>query len=254
MHPLLLIIIIYKGAVYTQTDNFLRCTGIWLLYQSGTFYLITCMKYTTMYTIKKTGHKRHSIKGYARTDKIIKKIFRQLPQQSTLKMNKLIFLTGLLTALLFIGTAHGGPYNEETSELEQQIIQAMMKDSTGAMETFDEEDNEMADEEDNEMANEMADVEYNEMAEEQVSPIVIAAVRAAGCAAAKAYCANQAIMMDDGAKIQGWRRAFRKVVRTVGRGFRKIGRFLKRALKKVGKLIRGVVTKQNFCFLTSKIC
>ncbi len=38
-------------------------------------------------------------------------------------MNKLIFLTGLLTALLFIGTAHGGPYNEET---------------------IDEEDNEMA--------------------------------------------------------------------------------------------------------------
>ncbi len=176
-------------------------------------------------------------------------------------MNKLIFLTGLLTALLFISTAHGGPY-EETSELEQQILQAMMQDSTGAMETLDEEDNEMADEEDNEMAdvednemadeedNEMADVEDNEMAEEQLVSSVIAAVKAAGCKAARAYCVNQAIMMDDGAKMQGWRRTFRKI----GRGIRKVGRFLKRALKKVGRIIKDfTVTKKNFCAVSTKI-
>ncbi len=58
-------------------------------------------------------------------------------------MNKLICLTGLLTALLFIGTAHGGPYYKKTSELEQQV-RDLMQDSDVVMETFDEED-EMAD-------------------------------------------------------------------------------------------------------------
>ncbi len=69
---------------------------------------------------------------------IFSQIIPFLLQQSTKttlsKMNKLIFLTGLLTALLFIGTAHGGPYNRKASELEQQILQAMIQDSTGVME------------------------------------------------------------------------------------------------------------------------
>ncbi len=56
-------------------------------------------------------------------------------------MNKLIFLTGLLAALLFIGTAHGRPYNEQ----EQQLNQALIQDSDALMDTFDEEGNEMAD-------------------------------------------------------------------------------------------------------------
>ncbi len=50
-------------------------------------------------------------------------------------MNKLIFLTGLLTALLFIGTVHGGPYNEETideednemASVEQAAVWAVVK-------------------------------------------------------------------------------------------------------------------------------
>ncbi len=98
-------------------------------------------------------------------------------------MNKLIFLTSLLTAFLFIGTAHGGPYNRKASELaEQQILQAMMQDSTGVMETFDEEGNEMAD--------------------EQISASDI--FKALGCAGAKYICSKQALMMDDRAKTQQW--------------------------------------------------
>ncbi len=82
-------------------------------------------------------------------------------------MNKLIFLTGLLTALLFIGTAHGEPY-EETSELEQQILQAMRQDSDALMETIDEED--------------------NEMASVEQSANVVTIVRKVGCATGKRFC------------------------------------------------------------------
>ncbi len=70
-------------------------------------------------------------------------------QQSTKttlsKMNKLIFLTGLLTALLSIGTANRKPYyREEMSELEQQLVRALMQDSDVVMETFDEQNMQVA--------------------------------------------------------------------------------------------------------------
>ncbi len=91
-------------------------------------------------------------------------------------MNKLIFLSGLLTALLFIGTVHGGP-NEEISELEQQMLQAMMQD----METIDEED--------------------NEIASVEGASAVIGIIKKYGCTLAKLYCAFQDRTI---AKKQGW--------------------------------------------------
>ncbi len=139
-------------------------------------------------------------------------------------MNKLIFLTGLLTALLFIGTAHGGQY-KETSELEQQILQAMMQDSDALMETIDEEDKEMADEEDKEMAN----VEQE--------GIAIGLVKKVGCVAAKRYCGLQDTMM---AKKQGW---IRRIIRTIGKVFRT-----------VGDVIKNIVTKKTFCAAIKFAC
>ncbi len=151
-------------------------------------------------------------------------------------MNKLIFLSGLLTALLFIGTAHGGQY-EETSELEQQILQAMMQDSDDLMETVDEEDNEMADEEDNEMAN------------AEQAAIVVTLIKKMGCVAAKRYCGLQDIMM---AKQQGWRirSAFRKVKDAARKVIRKVGDFF----RKVGDAVKRVATKGNFCKAVKLIC
>ncbi len=124
-------------------------------------------------------------------------------------------MTGLLTALLFIGTSHG----EEVSELEEQLVRALMQDSEALMETFEEED--------------------NEIAEEQKFPaIVIKAVKTLGCTGAKAYCNSQAIMMDNRANTQGWIRSIR---------FRDI-------FNKAKSLITGLVTKDNFCAATNSIC
>ncbi len=98
-------------------------------------------------------------------------------------MNKLVFLTGLLTALLFMGTVHGGPFNGQTSDLEQllrglvdleELQAAQIQDSNAMMETVDEEDNEMV----NVMGHKAA--------------AVAKVLQKMGCAAAKHYCESQA--------------------------------------------------------------
>ncbi len=60
-----------------------------------------------------------------------------------LKMNKLVFLTGLLTVLLFIGTTHGGQFNQQASELkqlraliDQEQLQGQIQESNAEMETI----------------------------------------------------------------------------------------------------------------------
>ncbi len=45
-------------------------------------------------------------------------------------MNKLVFLTGLLTALLFISTAHGRQFDEQAFEFEE--LQALMQEDEDA--------------------------------------------------------------------------------------------------------------------------
>ncbi len=84
-----------------------------------------------------------------------------------LASHKLVFLTGLLTALLFIGTAHGRQFDEQALELEE--LQALMEDSNAVMETGDE----------------------DEIAEAQS---VIDVLKKVGCAAAKIICKSQTLM------------------------------------------------------------
>ncbi len=136
-------------------------------------------------------------------------------------MNKLVFLTGLLTALLFVGTVHGGPYyNGQTSDLEQllqglvdleELQAAQIQDSNAMMEIVDEEN-------DNEMVDEQQAV---------VGAVAGALIKKMGCAAAKHYCASQANAIS--------------LVSANTQGFFKL-------LKKLGSFVKNsVFTKKNFC-------
>ncbi len=101
------------------------------------------------------------------------------------------------------------------SEVEQQILQAMMQDSDALMETVDEDD--------------------NEMASVEQAAIVIAVVKKFGCTLSGLFCKlqdRQDMMM---AKKQGWIR----VPDIFG------------ALKKA---ILGVATKENFCKAVKFVC
>lgn len=50
-----------------------------------------------------------------------------------LKMNKLIFLTGLLTALFFIGTAQGTPFETVEDENDKQVVSTQFFRKLGAL-------------------------------------------------------------------------------------------------------------------------
>ncbi len=87
-------------------------------------------------------------------------------------MNKLVFLTGILTALLFIGTAHGRQFDEEALELEE--LQALMQDSNAVMETVDE----------------------DEIAEAQFAYSASYIVGILGCPRAEELCKNRPVVCD----------------------------------------------------------
>ncbi len=108
-------------------------------------------------------------------------------QRCVLKMNKLIFLTGLITALLFIGTAHGRQFDRQAFELDE--LQALMQDSNAVMEI------------------EYEDEDEDEIAKAQFLKVVLSAVKTVGCIAAKAYCKYESIM-DNTAIKQGKVRDF----------------------------------------------
>ncbi len=88
-------------------------------------------------------------------------------------MNKVIFLTGLLTALLFIGTAHGRQFDGQAIELEELLMQ----NSNAEMETVDE----------NEIAKALIQiaptVDYNRR------------VKLVGCVVAKLFCKTHAVII-----------------------------------------------------------
>ncbi len=88
-------------------------------------------------------------------------------------MNKVTFLTGLLTALLFIGTAHGRQFDRQAFELEE--LKALMQNSNAEMETVDE--------------NEIAKALIQTKAE----------IMKVGCPAAQRYC-----LLERTAITQGW--------------------------------------------------
>ncbi len=104
-------------------------------------------------------------------------------------MNKIVFLTGLLTALLFIGTTHGGPFNRQASDPEhlralahrqlEQLQAALIQDQNAqVMETIDDKGNEMAD----------AQIDLLNFVPPFTAGSTIYLVSKIGCRAAHDYC------------------------------------------------------------------